>query len=96
MASSGAFPLPPGSRDAALVSALPAGAYTAPVTGADASPGIALVEVYNASANSGAYFVNAAMRAASKRIPSRSIGLAPLSLKADTHNGTILSGAPLV
>lgn len=42
----GAFPLPAGSRDAALVATLPPGNYTVQV-GADGSPtGVALVEVY--------------------------------------------------
>src|SRR5580704_12975126 len=34
MSSAGAFPLPAGSADSALVATLPAGAYTAQVTGA--------------------------------------------------------------
>jgi sugar lactone lactonase YvrE len=42
----GAFPLASGSSDAALVVTLPPGAYTATVSGAGATTGIALVEVY--------------------------------------------------
>jgi hyaluronate lyase len=42
----GAFALPTTSRDAVLVMTLPPGAYTAQVTGAGDSTGIALVEVY--------------------------------------------------
>jgi hypothetical protein len=42
-----AFPLPAGSRDAALVLTLPAGrSYTAQVSGAGSTSGEALVEVY--------------------------------------------------
>jgi hypothetical protein len=51
MSSVGAFTLATGSRDAALVATLAPGAYTAQVTGADAtSTGLALVEVYEVSA----------------------------------------------
>jgi len=46
MSSVGAFPLIPGSTDSALVVTLPAGAYTAQVSGAGASTGLALLEVY--------------------------------------------------
>jgi hypothetical protein len=43
----GAFPLPAGSRDAALLVTLPAGAsYTVQVAGADGGTGEALVEIY--------------------------------------------------
>ena len=42
----GAFALPATSRDAVLVMTLPPGAYTAQVSGAGASTGIALIEVY--------------------------------------------------
>jgi hypothetical protein len=42
----GAFALAPGTKDAALVTRLPAGAYTAVVTGAADSAGTALVEIY--------------------------------------------------
>lgn len=44
----GAFPLPEGSRDAALVLTLDPGLYTAQVRGADGGGGVALVEVYDA------------------------------------------------
>ncbi len=46
MSSVGAFPLLPGSADSALVATLPAGAYTAQVTGAGGATGVALLEVY--------------------------------------------------
>ena len=42
----GAFPLPTGSRDAALLRVLPPGAYTVHVSGVGNTSGITLVEVY--------------------------------------------------
>ncbi|MFZ9746201.1 MAG: PKD domain-containing protein, partial [Opitutaceae bacterium] len=42
----GAFALPVGSRDAALLATLPPGAYTAQVSGVGGTTGVALVEVY--------------------------------------------------
>jgi hypothetical protein len=42
----GAFGLPAASADSALLVTLPAGTYTAEVSGANNSSGIALVEVY--------------------------------------------------
>src|SRR5581483_5699887 len=45
----GAFPLAANSADSALLVTLPAGAYTAQVTGAGTSTGVALVEVYEVS-----------------------------------------------
>ena len=45
-AIAGAFTLPPGSRDAALVVSLEPGAYTAVVSGVDGATGVGLVEVY--------------------------------------------------
>jgi hypothetical protein len=41
-----AFPLNPGSNDAAMVISLPVGNYTVQVTGANGSAGVALVEIY--------------------------------------------------
>jgi hypothetical protein len=41
-----AFALPAGSKDAAIVTRLPAGAYTAVVNGANNTTGTALVEIY--------------------------------------------------
>lgn len=43
----GAFALPTGSKDAAFVVTLPAGAYTVQVNGANATTGLALVEIYD-------------------------------------------------
>ncbi|MBL9205332.1 MAG: hypothetical protein JNN01_09625, partial [Opitutaceae bacterium] len=46
----GAFPFTSGSRDAALIATLPAGSYTAQVTGVGTSnTGLALLEVYDVS-----------------------------------------------
>ncbi|MBE2212762.1 MAG: immunoglobulin domain-containing protein [Opitutaceae bacterium] len=42
----GAFRLPPGLRDSAVIATLPPGAYTAVVSGVNREVGIALVEVY--------------------------------------------------
>jgi hypothetical protein len=45
-AAVGAFALPAGSRDAAIVATLPAGSYTAIVSGVGNTAGTALVELY--------------------------------------------------
>ncbi len=45
-ARTGAFSLPPASKDAALYLSLPPGAYTAQVTGVGTSAGVVIVEVY--------------------------------------------------
>ncbi len=50
----GAFALPVGSKDAAMVVDLPAGIYTAQVTGVRGLTGAALVEVYDADGVAGA------------------------------------------
>jgi uncharacterized protein (DUF1800 family) len=47
MASVGAFPLPAGSRDAAIVTTLAPGAYTAQVGSTGGQTGVALLEVYD-------------------------------------------------
>jgi uncharacterized protein (DUF1800 family) len=52
MSSAGAFALPPGSADSALVATLPAGNYTAQVSGAGGTTGVALLEVYEVGATS--------------------------------------------
>lgn len=46
-----AFPLPIGSKDAALVTALPPGNYSAKVAGAGNTTGVALIEVYEIPGN---------------------------------------------
>jgi hypothetical protein len=45
-AATGAFALPPGSADAAMIATLPAGSYTLQLSGLNGSTGIGLVEVY--------------------------------------------------
>ncbi len=52
MSSAGAFALPTGSADSALVATLSAGAYTAQVTGAGGTTGVALLEIYEVGATS--------------------------------------------
>ena len=49
-ARTGAFPFAAGSRDAALLATLAPGAYTARVSGAGTTTGVALVEIYDADA----------------------------------------------
>jgi len=62
-AATGAFALPPGSRDAALVARLAPGAYTAQVTGTANTTGVALVEIYDADSPSSSRLINTAVRA---------------------------------
>lgn len=50
--SAGAFAFPAGSADAALTTTLPPGNYTAVVSGATGTSGVALVEVYDTSGTS--------------------------------------------
>lgn len=52
-AAVGAFPLSEGSADSALLASLPPGGYTAHATSVDGTPGIALIEVYDADAATG-------------------------------------------
>ena len=49
-AAVGAFPLPAGSKDAAVLALLPPGLYTALVGSADGNSGVALIEAYDAIA----------------------------------------------
>lgn len=65
-AAAGAFPLPAGSRDAALVAELSPGSYTVQLGTSGQTGGVALLEVYDASPASDAStsrLVNAAVRA---------------------------------
>jgi hypothetical protein len=59
--SVGAFGLPDSSRDAALVISLDPGSYTAQVSGSGTS-GLAIVELYDAAAGSGAKLANVSAR----------------------------------
>ncbi|MFZ9837116.1 MAG: YHYH protein, partial [Opitutaceae bacterium] len=64
IAGAGAFALAPGSRDAALVTTLGGGAFSAPVSAADGGRGVTLLEVYDLSASPGGLkVVNASTRA---------------------------------
>ena len=66
IAAAGAFSLPDGSRDAAVVAQLAPGSYTAQLTEANGGSGIGLVEIYdadNAAAAAGSRLVNTAVRA---------------------------------
>jgi hypothetical protein len=60
--SVGAFALPSGSNDAALVATLGAGSYTAQVGGVDGRTGIALVELYDTAAGGAAKLANVSAR----------------------------------
>jgi hypothetical protein len=60
-AAVGAFALPSGSADCALVTSLPAGSYTVHVSGANATTGVALAEIYEV-ASSGTRLVNISTR----------------------------------
>ncbi len=61
-AASGAFGLPANSLDAAIVRTMPAGSYTAQISGT-AGTGIALAELYDTSPASGARLGNVSARA---------------------------------
>ena len=63
MAAAGAFALPTGSKDAALVSTLAPGAYTTPVTSSDGGSGVTLLEIYDAASATNLNLVNASTRA---------------------------------
>lgn len=63
MIGAGAFALAASSKDAALLTALSAGAYTAPVTATDNGSGIALLEIYEASSSPTAVLINGSTRA---------------------------------
>ncbi len=59
----GAFAFPAGGRDAALLSSLSPGAYTAQVSGKNAAAGTALIEAYDASSSAtSARFINVSAR----------------------------------
>jgi hypothetical protein len=61
--SVGAFALPDGSKDAALVASLGPRAYTAVIGSVDGSAGVALVEAYDAAVSDpGARFINLSTR----------------------------------
>jgi kumamolisin len=62
MSSVGAFPLTPGSADCAMVMTLPAGSYSAQVSGIGATTGVALAEVYDLDTGSPETLANISAR----------------------------------
>ena len=62
-AKAGAFALPAGSKDAAMIATLPAGAYTALITGKNGATGVALVEIYDLDTSAASRLVNISARA---------------------------------
>jgi hypothetical protein len=72
-AAVGAFEWTPGSKDAALVTTLDPGAYTAVVKGADGGTGLALVEVYEVT-GPGSRLVNISTRSLVGRNDDVAIG----------------------
>lgn len=62
--SVGAFPLPAGSRDAALTGDFQPGGYTVQVTDATGATGVALMEAYDAGGSTGGRLVNLSARGA--------------------------------
>ena len=63
MTGIGAFALPAGSKDAALVASIGAGNFGVPVTARDGGSGVALLEVYDASGSASPLLANASARA---------------------------------
>jgi len=61
--NAGAFPLPEGSKDSALLVNLPPGAYTALLRGPGISTGVGLLEVYDLDLTSSAHLSNLSARA---------------------------------
>jgi hypothetical protein len=69
MSSAGAFALPSGSNDSAIVATLPAGAYTAQISGTDATTGVALLEIYEVGATaSTARLINLSVRGQARTV----------------------------
>ncbi len=63
MAQVGAFAFTAGSRDAALLSSLQPGGYSAPVFASDSGSGVSLVEVYDGAPGVAPAIINASTRA---------------------------------
>ncbi|HWA07837.1 MAG TPA: DUF1800 family protein [Opitutaceae bacterium] len=97
--SSGAFPLQPGSRDAALIVDLPSNAtYTIQVSSVDGSTGVGLVEVYDLTPDNGVLtalpsgngtLYIAALHPASGAGNSTAYGTATLQLSADEKSALV-------
>lgn len=62
MSSVGAFPLPVASKDAAILAALTAGSYSAPIGATNGDSGVALLEVYDADSATTATITNVSTR----------------------------------
>jgi hypothetical protein len=78
----GAFPLPSGSVDAAMLRDFRAGSYTVQVSGAAAGTGVALMEIYDASGTPG----NPAA------IPSARLGNVSARSAVGTGSGILIAG----
>ena len=63
MKAVGAFALPSGSADSAMVVTLPPGAYTAEISGVGGTTGLALAEIYEMNASDSAVLSNISTRA---------------------------------
>lgn len=63
MTAVGAFPLPPASKDAAIVASLAPGSYSAPIGAPEGESGVALVEVYDADSSTTTSIINVSTRA---------------------------------
>jgi outer membrane protein assembly factor BamB len=63
-AAVGAFPLAPGSSDAALLREFAAGSFTVQVAGAGSATGVVLMEAYDAGGGAGARLINLSARSA--------------------------------
>ena len=89
MATAGAFPLIPGSTDSAIVVTLPAGAYTAQVSGAGGTTGLALLEIYEVGATTKtARLINLSTRG--QVGTAGNIMIPGFSISAGTSNRTLL------
>ncbi len=61
-ATVGAFSLPDGSKDSALMATLDNGAHTTGLVNANSTPGVALVEIYDNGGSSGSSLINVSAR----------------------------------
>lgn len=92
MVAAGAFEFVAGSRDAALVVALPPGNYSAQVSPAGATaPGVALVEIYDVEPTTAARLVNLSARA--KAGPAAETLIAGFVLAGDGRNRVLVRAA---
>ena len=88
MSSVGAFPLVSGSKDAAIVTSLPPGAYTAQVSGASGDSGTVLLEVYEVGATAASSrLINLSSRA---QVSSGAVATAGLYVGPGNGSRTLL------